>query len=273
MISFSDVSFNYTGDTYVLSYLSLSIEKGQFVCVLGANGSGKSTFSKLINALLVPDKGTVEVDGYDTSQSANTYIIRSTAGMVFQNPDDQIVASLVENDVAFGPENLGIENPELRQRVDAALKQVGLQTSGKRETTALSGGQKQRVAIAGVLAMEPSILVFDEASSMLDPRGRRGLMRVCKELHEQGLTIVMITHFMEEAAEADRVIVMEDGRCVLDGTPEEVLTQDSVLRSFNLDIPFAAQMSRLLQDRGISLETHIETTSLKEELCRLHSNK
>ena len=193
--------------------------------------------------------------------------------MVFQNPDDQIVASLVENDVAFGPENLGIENPELRQRVDAALKQVGLQTSGKRETTALSGGQKQRVAIAGVLAMEPSILVFDEASSMLDPRGRRGLMRVCKELHEQGLTIVMITHFMEEAAEADRVIVMEDGRCVLDGAPEEVLTQDSVLRSFNLDIPFAAQMSRLLQDRGISLETHIETTSLKEELCRLHSNK
>lgn len=273
MISFSDVSFTYTGDTYVLSGLSLSIEKGQFVCVLGANGSGKSTFSKLINALLVPDKGTVEVDGYDTSQSANTYIIRSTAGMVFQNPDDQIVASLVENDVAFGPENLGIENPELRQRVDAALKQVGLQTSGKRETTALSGGQKQRVAIAGVLAMEPSILVFDEASSMLDPRGRRGLMRVCKELHEQGLTIVMITHFMEEAAEADRVIVMEDGRCVLDGTPEEVLTQDSVLRSFNLDIPFAAQMSRLLQDRGISLETHIETTSLKEELCRLHSNK
>ena len=273
MISFSDVSFTYTGDTYVLSDPSLSIEKGQFVCVLGANGSGKSTFSKLINALLVPDKGTVEVDGYDTSQSANTYIIRSTAGMVFQNPDDQIVASLVENDVAFGPENLGIENPELRQRVDAALKQVGLQTSGKRETTALSGGQKQRVAIAGVLAMEPSILVFDEASSMLDPRGRRGLMRVCKELHEQGLTIVMITHFMEEAAEADRVIVMEDGRCVLDGAPEEVLTQDSVLRSFNLDIPFAAQMSRLLQDRGISLETHIETTSLKEELCRLHSNK
>ena len=273
MISFSDVSFTYTGDTYVLSDLSLSIEKGQFVCVLGANGSGKSTFSKLINALLVPDKGTVEVDGYETSHSANTYIFRCTAGMVFQNPDDQIVASLVENDVAFGPENLGIENPELRQRVDAALKQVGLQTSGKRETTALSGGQKQRVAIAGVLAMEPSILVFDEASSMLDPRGRRGLMRVCKELHEQGLTIVMITHFMEEAAEADRVIVMEDGRCVLDGAPEEVLTQDSVLHSFNLDIPFAAQMSRQLQDRGISLETHIETTSLKEELCRLHSNK
>lgn len=273
MISFSDVSFTYTGNTYVLSDLSLSIEKGQFVCVLGANGSGKSTFSKLINALLVPDKGTVEVDGYDTSEPSNIYVIRSNAGMVFQNPDDQIVASLVENDVAFGPENLGIENPELRQRVDKALKQVGLQMSGKRETTALSGGQKQRVAIAGVLAMEPSILVLDEASAMLDPRGCRGLMRVCKELHDQGLTIIMITHFMEEAAEADRVIVMEDGRCVLDGTPEEVLTQDDVLRGFNLDIPFAAQMSRLLQDRGFDLGTHIETTSLKEELCRLRSNK
>lgn len=273
MISFSDVSFTYTGDSYVLSDLSLSIEKGQFVCVLGANGSGKSTFSKLINALLVPDKGTVTVDGKDTNDPANTYLIRSTAGMVFQNPDDQIVASLVENDVAFGPENLGIENPELRNRVDRALAQVGLQTAGKRETTALSGGQKQRVAIAGVLAMEPSILILDEASAMLDPRGRRGLMRVCKELHEQGLTVIMITHFMEEAAEADRVIVMEHGRCVLDGTPDEILTQDDVLRSLNLDIPFAAQMSRLLQDKGIAIGTHIETTSLKEELCRLSSSK
>lgn len=273
MISFSDVSFTYTGDLFVLSDLSLTIEKGQFVCVLGANGSGKSTFSKLINALLIPDKGTVHVDGKDTSDPANTYLIRSTAGMVFQNPDDQIVASLVENDVAFGPENLGIANPELRQRVDNALKQVGLQTAGKRETTALSGGQKQRVAIAGVLAMEPSIMVLDEASSMLDPRGRRGLMRVCKELHEQGLTIIMITHFMEEAAQADRVVVMDQGRCVLDGTPDEILTQDEVLRSLNLDVPFATQISRLLQDRGIQIGTHIETGSLKEELCRLYSSK
>lgn len=273
MISFSDVSFTYTGDSYVLTDLSLEIEKGQFVCVLGANGSGKSTFSKLINALLVPDKGKVEVDGMDTSDPANTFLIRSTAGMVFQNPDDQIVASLIENDVAFGPENLGIANPELRQRVDRALKQVGLETAGKRETTALSGGQKQRVAIAGVLAMEPSVLILDEASAMLDPRGRRGLMRVCKELHAQGLTIIMITHFMEEAAEADRVVVMKEGRCVLDGAPDEVLTQDDVLRGLNLDIPFATQMSRLLQDRGFEVGTHIETTSLKEELCRLYSNK
>ena len=273
MIEFSDVSFTYTGEEFVLSNLSLSIPKGQFVCVLGANGSGKSTFSKLINALLVPDKGTVTVDGMETSNEENTFAIRSTAGAVFQNPDDQIVASLIENDVAFGPENLGIENPELRQRVEDALRQVGLGGKGKRETTALSGGQKQRVAIAGVLAMHPSILIFDEASAMLDPRGRRGLMRVCKELHAQGMTVVMITHFMEEAAEADRVIVLDEGRCVLDGTPAEVLTQDDVLRKLNLDVPFSTQMSRLLQDRGINLGTHTELTTLEEELCRLHSNR
>ena len=175
--------------------------------------------------------------------------------------------------MAFGPENLGIENPELRQRVEESLAKVGLAGSGKRETTALSGGQKQRVAIAGVLAMHPSILIFDEASAMLDPRGRRGLMRVCKELHEQGMTVIMITHFMEEAAEADRVIVLNDGHCVLDGTPDEVLTQDHVLRDFNLDVPFATHMSRLLQDRGINVGTHIETATLKEELCRSLSNR
>lgn len=273
MITFSDVSFTYTGDTFVLKDLNLTIEKGQFVCVLGANGSGKSTFSKLINALLIPDKGTVTTKGLDTSDPENTFLIRSSAGAVFQNPDDQLVASLVENDVAFGPENLGIENPELRNRVTDALAQVGLSGYELRETTALSGGQKQRVAIAGILAMNPEILIFDEASAMLDPRGRRGLMRVCKELHAQGMTIVMITHFMEEAAEADRVLVLEKGVCVLDGTPQEVLTADDKLRSLNLDVPFATQMSRLLQDRGIPVSTHISTETLKEELCQLHSKK
>lgn len=274
MIQFSDVSFTYNGDTRVLGDLSLNVEKGQFVCVLGANGSGKSTLSKLINALLVPDEGTVVVDGLDTGNPENTFTIRSTAGAVFQNPDDQIVASLVENDVAFGPENLGIENPELRARVEEALKVVGFGPEvGTRETTALSGGQKQRVAIAGVLAMHPSILIFDEATAMLDPRGRRGLMRVCKELHAAGMTIIMITHFMEEAAEADRVLVLSDGHIVLDGTPDEVLTQDDVLRTMNLDIPFATQMSRLLQDRGITIATYTDREQLKEELCRLHSNR
>jgi energy-coupling factor transport system ATP-binding protein len=272
MISFEDVSFTYTSEDYVLKDISVEIPQGQFVCVLGANGSGKSTFSKLINALLLPDEGKVIVDGLITSDAENTFSIRSRAGSVFQNPDDQIVASLVENDVAFGPENLGIPNPELRQRVEAALAQVGLTGFEKRETTALSGGQKQRVAIAGVLAMEPQILIFDEASAMLDPRGRRGLMRVCKELNQQGMTVVMITHYMEEAAEADRVLVLREGQIVLDGTPEEVLTQDEVLRELNLDIPFATQLSRLLQDKGIDIPTFVDREALKEALWLLYSN-
>ena len=242
MISFEDVSFTYTNESYVLEDLSVEIPQGQFVCVLGANGSGKSTFSKLINALLLPDKGEVKVDGLITSDAQNTFAIRSKAGSVFQNPDDQIVASLVENDVAFG------------------------------ETNALSGGQKQRVAIAGILAMEPQILIFDEASAMLDPRGRRGLMRVCKELHAQGMTIIMITHYMEEAAEADRVLVLREGKIVLDGTPEEVLTQDAELRKLNLDIPFATQLSRLLQDKGIDIPTFVDREPLKEALWLLYSN-
>ena len=272
MISFEDVSFTYTNESYVLEDLSVEIPQGQFVCVLGANGSGKSTFSKLINALLLPDKGEVKVDGLITSDAQNTFAIRSKAGSVFQNPDDQIVASLVENDVAFGPENLGIPNPELRERVEAALAQVGLTGFEKRETNALSGGQKQCVAIAGILAMEPQILIFDEASAMLDPRGRRGLMRVCKELHAQGMTIVMITHYMEKAAEADRVLVLREGKIVLDGTPEEVLTQDAELRKLNLDIPFATQLSRLLQDKGIDIPTFVDREPLKEALWLLYSN-
>ena len=272
MISFEDVSFTYTNESYVLEDLSVEIPQGQFVCVLGANGSGKSTFSKLINALLLPDKGEVKVDGLITSDAQNTFAIRSKAGSVFQNPDDQIVASLVENDVAFGPENLGIPNPELRERVEAALAQVGLTGFEKRETNALSGGQKQRVAIAGILAMEPQILIFDEASAMLDPRGRRGLMRVCKELHAQGMTIIMITHYMEEAAEADRVLVLREGKIVLDGTPEEVLTQDAELRKLNLDIPFATQLSRLLQGKGIDIPTFVDREPLKEALWLLYSN-
>ena len=272
MISFDGVSFTYTTpEERVLKDISVEIPQGQFVCVLGANGSGKSTFSKLINALLLPDTGSVTIDGLITSDAENTFTIRSRAGSVFQNPDDQIVASLVENDVAFGPENLGIPNPELRQRVESALAQVGLTGFEKRETTALSGGQKQRVAIAGVLAMEPQILIFDEASAMLDVRGRRGLMRVCKELHAQGMTVVMITHYMEEAAEADRVLVLREGQIMLDGSPEEVLTQDAVLRELNLDIPFATQLSRMLQDRGIDIPTFVDSESLKEALWLSYS--
>lgn len=271
MIEFSQVRFSYDGDAFVLDGLDLSIERGQFVCVLGGNGSGKSTVAKHINALLIPDEGRVSVLDRDTSDPQATYFIRSNAGLVFQNPDDQLVASLIENDVAFGPENLGVPTEELRQRVVNALADVGLQGYEKHETSALSGGQKQRVAIAGVLAMDPDILILDEATAMLDPRGRKGLMRVCAELHQRGMTIVMITHFMEEAARAERVVVMDAGRIRLDGTPREVLTQAALLEHLNLDVPFATRLALLLRQRGVSAGTPVSDDELKEELCRLHS--
>ena len=271
MIEFKRTGFTYDGERFVLDGVDARIERGEFVCVLGGNGSGKSTLAKHVNALLVPDEGSVTVLDRDTRDERSTYFIRSHAGMVFQNPDDQLVASLIENDVAFGPENLGVPTDQLRQRVADALADVWLQGFDKRETAALSGGQKQRVAIAGVLAMEPAILILDEATAMLDPRGRKGLMRVCRELHDRGMTVVMITHFMEEAAQADRVIVLEDGHVACDGTPQDVLVQAELLERLNLDLPFAAELSLELQRRGVPVGMHIETTTLKEELCRLLS--
>lgn len=271
MIEFKGTGFTYNGERFVLDGVDARIAPGEFVCVLGGNGSGKSTLAKHVNALLVPDEGSVTVLDHDTRDERSTYFIRSHAGMVFQNPDDQLVASLIENDVAFGPENLGVPTADLRQRVADALADVGLQGFDKRETAALSGGQKQRVAIAGVLAMKPSILILDEATAMLDPRGRKGLMRVCRELHDRGMTVIMITHFMEEAAQADRVIVLEEGRVACDGAPAEVLVQAELLERLNLDLPFAAELSLELERRGVPVGMHIETTTLKEELCRLLS--
>lgn len=270
-VDFRDAAFTYDGEAFVFRHLNLTVPQGQFLCLLGGNGSGKSTLAKHINALLLPDEGEVVVFGCDTRDAEQTYFIRSNAGLVFQNPDDQLVASLIENDVAFGPENLGIPNPELRERVTRALAEVGLQGFEAHETNALSGGQKQRVAIAGVLAMDPAILILDEATAMLDPRGRKGLMRVCHELHDRGMTVIMITHFMEEAAQADRVIVLEDGHVAAEGTPDEVLVQADLLEHLNLDLPFAAELSLELQKRGVPVSMHIETTTLKEELCRLLS--
>lgn len=269
MITFEKTGFTYDGDAFVLEDISLRIKEGEFVCILGGNGSGKSTLSKHINALLMPDEGSVEVLGCDTRDEKNTFFIRSNAGMVFQNPDDQLVASLIENDVAFGPENLSVPTDELQRRVVDALEEVGLQGFEKHETTALSGGQKQRVAIAGVLAMNPKILILDEASAMLDPRGRKGLLRVCKELNDRGMTIVMITHFMEEASIADRVIVLDKGRVALEGTPDEVLTRTEELDDLNLKVPFACRLSRKLQERGVPVKTHVSEKDLKEELCQL----
>lgn len=266
MIDSTNLGFTYDGQTFALRDVNVHVNAGEFVCILGGNGSGKSTFAKHINALLAPDEGSMTVDGSDTRDQQALYLIRSTAGMVFQNPDDQLVASLVEDDVAFGPENLGVEPAEIASRVARSLAEVGLMGFEKHETHALSGGQKQRVAIAGVLAMEPKILILDEASSMLDPRGRKGLLRVCRELHEAGLTIVMITHFMEEAAEADRVIVLEEGHVALEGTPDEVLVRTDVLARLNLEVPFACDFSVQLQDSGVDVVPCVHESALIAQL-------
>ncbi|WP_449134365.1 energy-coupling factor transporter ATPase [Senegalimassilia sp.] len=269
MIDIDNVRFTYDGVHFALDGVSAHVETGEFLCILGGNGSGKSTLAKHLNALLVPDEGRVVVDGMDTADAECTYAVRKTCGMVFQNPDDQLVASLVEDDVAFGPENLGIPTPELRERVTQALEDVGLSGFERHETHALSGGQKQRVAIAGVLAMNPSVLVLDEASAMLDPRGRAGLMRVCRELHERGMTIVMITHFMEEAAQADRVIVMERGHVALEGTPDEVLLQADALDRLNLDVPFAARLSLDARRAGVNVAPTVNADELAQRVLAL----
>ena len=269
IICVRDVSFTYDGEAFALSGASAQIERGEFVCILGGNGSGKSTLAKHLNALLVPDKGRVEVCGMDTSERQHTYAIRQSAGMVFQNPDDQLVASLVEDDVAFGPENLGVPTAELRKRVTQRLKDVGLSGFEKHETHALSGGQKQRVAIAGALAMNPEILILDEASAMLDPRGRKGLMRIVRSLNDQGMTVVMITHFMEEAALADRVIVLDEGKVARVGTPQEVLVDVDALSALNLEVPFAAKLSQALRRAGVPVAAAVTEEELAESVFSL----
>ena len=273
IICVRDVSFTYDGEAFALSGASAQIERGEFVCILGGNGSGKSTLAKHLNALLVPDKGRVEVCGMDTSERQHTYAIRQSAGMVFQNPDDQLVASLVEDDVAFGPENLGVPTVELRKRVTQRLEDVGLSGFEKHETHALSGGQKQRVAIAGALAMNPEILILDEASAMLDPRGRKGLMRVVRSLNDQGMTVVMITHFMEEAALADRVIVLDEGKVARVGTPQEVLVDVDALSALNLEVPFAADLSQALRRAGVPVAATVTEEELAESVFSLFGQR
>lgn len=268
-IDFQNVSFSYDGQINALDDVSISIVEGSFTCILGGNGSGKSTLAKLINALLVPDKGKVLVLGLPTDESANLFAIRSGAGLVFQNPDDQIVASVVEDDIAFGPENLSIPTEQLQQRVKNALEKVGMMGFEKRETVALSGGQKQRVAIAGILAMNPKIIVLDEASAMLDPRGKKGLIKLCHELNDMGFTIVLITHFMEEAAEADRVIVLDSGCVRMDGSPEKVLTSARELHDLSLDVPFSVQMGLALQNAGVPVKTTIDESDLELQIRKL----
>ena len=273
MIECRGVSFSYDGAAPALNGVDLSIEDGEFFCILGGNGSGKSTFAKHLNALLQPDAGTVRVNGMDASDPELVYDIRSTAGMVFQNPDDQLVATLVEDDVAFGPENLGVESAQIAQRVREVLKAVGLVGFERHETHALSGGQKQRVALAGVLAMEPRVLILDEASSMLDPRGRKGLMKACRAIHDRGMTIVMITHFMEEAAEADRVAVFQAGRVAMLGTPDEILTRADELEQLNLDMPASCCLGRALRAKGVPVRAQVREADMVAEISRVYAEQ
>lgn len=273
MIECRGVSFSYDGVTPALDGIDLNIEDGEFFCILGGNGSGKSTFAKHLNALLQPDAGTVRINGMDASDPELVYDIRSTAGMVFQNPDDQLVATLIEDDVAFGPENLGVPSAQIAQRVREALKGVGLVGFERHETHALSGGQKQRVALAGVLAMEPRVLILDEASSMLDPRGRQGLMKACRALHDRGMTIVMITHFMEEAAEADRVAVFRAGRVAMLGTPEEILTRADELAQLNLDMPASCRLGMALRAKGVPVHAQVREADMVADIAQAYAER
>lgn len=269
MIECAGVTFSYDGTSNALDDVTLEIADGEFVSILGGNGSGKSTLARHLDALLIPGSGTVTVDGLDTAERRNVYDIRSRVGLVFQNPDDQIVAGTVEDDVAFGPENLGVPTPELRERVTEALEAVGLSGFERRETSELSGGQKQRLALAGVLAMRPRAIVLDEASSMLDPRGRAALMRACRRLNARGTTIVMVTHFMEEAAEASRVVVLDHGRVALDGAPEEVFSHAEELRDLGLDVPMPYRLGLRLREAGLYVTPRVGAEDMLDELCAL----
>lgn len=238
--------------------LNLAVEKGQFLVVLGHNGSGKSTIAKLMNGILTPEKGAVMVDGISTAEEAHIFDIRQRVGMVFQNPDNQLVASVVEEDVAFGPENLGVEPEEIRRRVDAALKTVGMYEHRMKAPHKLSGGQKQRVAVAGIIAMKPECIVLDEPTAMLDPSGRREVIDTIHQLNrEEGITIVLITHFMDEAVGADRVIVVDDGQILLDGPPRQVFQRVELIKSVGLDVPQATELMDQLRQKGYDLPNDV----------------
>ncbi len=254
--------------------VNFEIDEGSFVAVLGHNGSGKSTLAKMLNALYVPTKGKILVCGIDTSDENRTYDIRSQAGMVFQNPDNQLVSTVVEEDVAFGPENMGVEPAEIRRRVDEALRVVRMSDHAESAPHMLSGGQKQRIAIAGVLAMQPKVMIFDESTAMLDPMGREEVLSTVRRINrERGITVIWITHFMEEAAQADRVIVMDDGCIVMDGTPREVFSRVDEVKRIGLDVPGMTELALELSREGLAIRTDILTVEeMAEEICRLKSN-
>lgn len=250
--------------TRAIDRVNLEIEKGSFVAVLGHNGSGKSTFAKHINGILLPSEGTVWVSGMDTAEEEKIWEVRKTAGMVFQNPDNQIIGNIVEEDVGFGPENLGVPTEEIWKRVDKSLQAVGMAIYRKKSPNRLSGGQKQRVAIAGVMAMKPECIVLDEPTAMLDPNGRKEVIQTVHELNRQeGITVLLITHYMEEVTEADRVLVMDGGHVVMDGTPREIFSQVEKLHEYRLDVPQVTELAYELKQRGMDLPDGVLT---KEEL-------
>lgn len=273
MISIKNLSFKYDYEDenaiQILKDINLEIKEGEFVALLGHNGSGKSTLAKLINGLLLPGQGDVLVDGMNTKNEEEIWDIRRTAGMVFQNPDNQLVATIVEDEVAFGPENMGVEPSKIRRRVDRALEDVGMADYKKNAPHLLSGGQKQRVAIAGILAMSPKYIILDEPTAMLDPSGRREVMDTLVKLNkEEGKTIILITHYMEEAAVSDRVVVMEDGNIVLRGTPREVFSQVDKIKGLGLDVPQVTELAYELKKDGLDISTEVlNIEEMVKEIC------
>lgn len=267
-IKIENLSISYEEDdggrTSVLKNISLDIKKGEYLAVLGHNGSGKSTLAKLLNMILEPDSGKIYIDGKDITDPNMTeddvFELRKKVGMVFQNPDNQLVATIVEDDVAFGPENLGIESSEIRRRVDEALAVVGMSEYAKGEPARLSGGQKQRIAIAGILAMKPDCMIFDESTAMLDPIGRRDIMNTIEKLNrEHGITIIMITHYMDEAARANRIVVLDDGEVLMDGAPAEIFAEPKKLEKCGLDVPQCVSLIHALKAKGIKIEGECHT--------------
>jgi len=266
IVEFHNVTFRYDADEGeqqpepAIRDFTFNVKKGEFIAILGHNGSGKSTVAKLSNSILIPNEGKVLVKGMDTADEDLAYEIRKTVGVVFQNPDNQIVASIVEEDVAFGPENLGLPREEIRKRVDDSLKAVGMYEYRHHEPHKLSGGQKQRVAIAGIIAMRPECIFLDEPTAMLDPKGRKEVMETVTKLNrEYGMSVVFITHFMEEAALADRVAVIDNSRLLLEGTPKEVFRQEKLLRSVGLDIPQITQLAREMKKSGVGVDDSVLT--------------
>ena len=274
IILIDNLIYDYPGDdekttNRAVNDVSIAIEKGSFTAIIGQNGSGKSTLAKNLNGLLLPTGGAVYVKGWSTSDEEHIWDIRQSAGMVFQNPDNQLVSSIVEDDVAFGPENIGVEPEEIRVRVNNALEGVRMGEYKRKAPHLLSGGQKQRVAIAGTIAMKPECIIFDEPTAMLDPSGRKDIMEIIKNLHREGITIVLITHFMEEAVEADRIIILNQGEILLDGSPEEVFSQRDTIVEHSLDVPMAVEISEYLRECGIDVPENVVTNeALKEFICQ-----